>query len=77
MAEQVTAGKLHPLRFAIDKETNEPSPYILVRDGLEAKLTRSVYYQTADLVVSEHIDNVDWLGIWSSGIFFKIQPDET
>jgi hypothetical protein len=49
----------------------------MVRDDLEAKLTRSVYYQTADLVVSERIDNTDWLGIWSSGIFFKIQPDET
>jgi hypothetical protein len=39
----------------------------MVRDDLEAKLTRSVYYQTADLVVSEQIDNTDWLGIWSSG----------
>jgi hypothetical protein len=77
MAEQFTADESHPFRFEIDPDSGEPAPYIMVRDDLEAKLTRSVYYQTADLVVSELIDDKDWLGIWSSGIFFKIQPDET
>jgi hypothetical protein len=77
MAEEVTVDESHALRFEINPDSGEPAPYVMVRDGLEAKLTRSVYYQTADLVVSERIDGVDWLGIWSSGIFFKIQPDET
>lgn len=76
MAEEVTADESHPFRFVINPDSGEPAPYIMVRDGLEAKLTRSVYYQTADLVVSEQFDDTDWLGIWSSGIFFKIQPDE-
>ena len=76
MAERVTADESHALRFEINPDTGEPAPYVMVRDGLEAKLTRSVYYQTADLVVSKLIDKMDWLGIWSGGIFFKIQPEE-
>ncbi|MGB1238812.1 MAG: DUF1285 domain-containing protein [Pseudomonadales bacterium] len=39
----------HPLRVEIDSQTQEPSPYITVRDGLEAKLSRSVFYQLAEL----------------------------
>ncbi len=77
MAEQVTADESHALRFEINSDTGEPAPYIMVRDDLEAKLTRSVYYQTADLVVSEQIDNETWLGIWSAGTFFKIQRDSS
>jgi len=44
----VTAGPDHPLRTetAVD---GEPSPYILVRDGLEALLARPVFYQLVDL----------------------------
>lgn len=75
MAEQVTADASHPLRFEINPDTEEPAPYVMVRDDLEAKLTRSVYYQTADLVVSELIDNENWFGVWSAGVFFKMLQD--
>lgn len=76
MAEKVTVDKSHPFRFEVDPDTDEPAPYIMVRDNLEAKLTRSVYYQTADLVVSEPVDDEDWLGVWSAGIFFKMMRDD-
>ncbi len=73
MAEQVVADESHPLRFDIDETSGEPSPYVMVRDGLEAKLVRSVYYQLAELVVDGTVDGENWLGIWSGGIFFRIQ----
>ena len=73
MAEQVVADESHPIRFDIDETSGEPSPYVMVSDGLEAKLVRSVYYQLADLVVDETVDAEDWLGVWISGIFFKMQ----
>ena len=42
-----TLSPEHLLRVEIN-EKGEPSPYIHVRAGLEAKLNRSVYYELAD-----------------------------
>ncbi len=72
MAEQVEADRSHPLRFDLDPDSQEPSPYLLVRDGLEARLVRSVYYQLAERVVTRSIENVSWLGVWSRGHFFPL-----
>jgi len=68
--ETVTAGPDNPIRVETDAETGEPSPYIHVRDGLDALIVRSVYYQLADLVVSRQ--DTDVLGVWSSGMFFEL-----
>jgi hypothetical protein len=66
------AGADHPLRVAHDRETGEPSPYILVRDRLEARLSRSVYYHLVDLAVLARQDGTERLGIWSNGRFFPL-----
>ena len=61
----------HPLRIV---ETDcGPSPRLLVRHGLEAELSRSVYYELAELALAEAADPP---GIWSSGTFFPLQGDE-
>lgn len=70
--ETVTAGRAHPIRVAFDESTGEPSPYVLVRDRLDALLTRSVYYALADYAV-EHSDTGE-LGVWSMGAFFSLMP---
>lgn len=70
--EMVTAGPTNPLRIAFDESTEEPSPYVLVRDGLEALLTRSVYYQLAEL--AEEDPETGLLGVWSGGEFFALVP---
>jgi len=54
--DTVTAGPDHPIRVAFDPETGEPSPYVLVREGLEALIARPVYYELVamgDLVARE------------------------
>lgn len=63
----VILDKNHPLRVAF-AANGEPSPYILVRDRLEALVTRSVYYELAEMV--EEIDGQ--YGLWSSGYFFVL-----
>ena len=68
MADEVAADSAHPLRSKPDFATDVPVPYLLVRDGLEAKLTRNVYYHLAKLVVSRG----DELGVWSGGTFFPL-----
>jgi len=70
----VTAGPDHPIRVAFDESTGEPSPYVLVRDGLEALLTRSVYYALAELVVEDATTGQP--GVWSGGMFFVLGSGE-
>ncbi len=43
--ETVPLDADHPLRVEVDQDTGEPRPYIGVRDGLEARLNRQVYYE--------------------------------
>ena len=52
--------------------TQEPAPYINVRVNLEALVHRNVFYQLVDLAVTREIDGQTWLGVWSSGAFFRI-----
>jgi hypothetical protein len=38
----VTAGPDHPIRVAHDLLTCEPTPYILIRQGIEARINRGL-----------------------------------
>jgi hypothetical protein len=70
--EWVTAGADHPIRIAEDPETGEPSPYLLVRNGLEALIVRSVYYELVDLAVEQRLAGGSEFGLWSNGSFFSL-----
>ena len=72
--EIVIADGDHPLRIALDPDTQEPSPYVLVRGGLEARLTRPVFYELVDLGVELTLDGAQIYGVWSAGQFFRIGP---
>lgn len=68
----VTAGSEHPIRVAEDPETGEPSPYVLVRDGLEALILRPQFYELVELC-EERVDGDETvLGLWSDGVFFEL-----
>ena len=71
----VEADSEHPLRVVEDPETGEISPYILVRDRLEALILRPVYYELAELAVApppEAAAPADCLGVWSHGEYFPL-----
>ena len=70
--DMVTSDADHPIRVSHNVETGEPSPYVLVRDRLEALIARSVYYQLVDLGVEEATDGVRLYGVWSEGCFFPL-----
>jgi hypothetical protein len=75
--DRVEADESHPLRIVTDPRTGEPSPYLLVRPGLEARLARPVFYQLVDLGAEETIDGVPSFGVWSSGKFFPLSDPIT
>jgi len=62
----------HALRVDVDPETAEPSPYLHLDHGLEARLHRAVFYDLVDLAVAETVDGAHVLGVWSAGVFHVI-----
>ena len=70
--DQVEAGPANPLRVVTDPQTQEPSPYVLMRSNLEALIHRNVFYQLVELAVPREIDGEEWLGVWSHGVFYPI-----
>jgi hypothetical protein len=71
MDDIVTAGSDHPLRVETIT-SGEPAPYILVRNDLEARLTRPVFYDLVELGKVELIENDSQFGVWSQGRFFRL-----
>lgn len=62
----------HPLRVATNPETGEPSPYLLVRDRLEALIARPVFYQLVDMAEERVEAGRTLLGVRSAGQFFPL-----
>lgn len=84
----VTVDGDHPIRVDIDPETKQPSPYLVMDGGIEARLTRAVYYELVSLGTEkkpagekkpgsenhdgENHDTGVCFGVWSSGVFFAL-----
>jgi hypothetical protein len=67
----VTAGPVNPLRVET-AASGEPAPYILLRDGIEARLARPVFYELVELGAVEEIEGRTEFGVWSGGRFFPL-----
>ena len=78
----VTVDDGHPIRVDIDPETKEPSPYLVMDGGIEAKLSRAVYYELVSLGIEKKTgggkpggknrDPEVSFGVWSSDVFFPL-----
>ncbi|MEL7215408.1 MAG: DUF1285 domain-containing protein [Pseudomonadota bacterium] len=70
--DTVVAGPENPIRVVRDPETGEPSPYVMVRAGLEALIDRKSFYRLVE--IGTHKDG--WFGLWSGGQFFEVIPSD-
>jgi uncharacterized protein len=68
VGDTMSAGPGNPIRVETNPETREPSPYVVVRDNLEAKIARPVFYD----LVALGVDHADAFGVWSGGQFFPL-----
>jgi len=68
----VTADRDHRLRVTTADASGGPRPYIQVRNGLEARLTRPVFYQLVELGREERVGDTTLFGVWSKGEFFPL-----
>ncbi len=69
--EFVTAGPDKPLRVET-AVSGEPAPYIQVRDNLEARIARPVFYDLVELGTEEQVGGIPQFGVWSAGMFFRL-----
>ncbi|MGO8916746.1 MAG: DUF1285 domain-containing protein [Stellaceae bacterium] len=70
--DTVAADAEHPLRVVDNPATAEPNPYILVRNGLEARLSRPVFYELVEIGQEERVGDATLFGVWSKGRFFPL-----
>ena len=47
--DMVSVDEDHPIRVDTDSESGEPAPYVRVREGLDALIVRSVFYDLVEL----------------------------
>lgn len=69
----VTVDSEHPLRF--ERGAAEGlKPYVRVRGDLWALVKRALLYDLVALGGKERIENQDWFGVRSGGLFFPMCP---
>jgi hypothetical protein len=68
--EVVTAGAGHPLR--VEERAAGPHPYVTVRNGLEARLARPVFYRLVEAGCEERVGDGMVFGAWSKEVFFPL-----
>ncbi len=76
LGDEAVAGPDHPIRVERDPETGEPSPYILVRDRLEALIDRKSFYRLVEIGEHAEHEGQSWFGLTSQGVFFPIIPSK-
>jgi hypothetical protein len=66
----------HPIRVVTDRQTGEPSTYVLVRGGLEARLARPPYYELISWAEPDSPeqfgDGKPTMSVMSSGVRFVV-----
>ncbi len=73
VGDSLTLDSTHPLRLGTEEAAPEaePHPTVRVRNGLDALLRRSVFYQLVELA-QPHPEDAARVGVWSSGVFFAL-----
>ena len=72
VGDEITLDKGHPLLVSEDPETLEPSPYVKVRDNLNALIHRNVFYQLIEIAEEKNTSSGTELQIQSSGSYFTL-----
>jgi len=72
IGERVILDREHALRIEIDAQTQQPRPYIHLRDGLEALISRGAFYDLLNLAHEKQRDGAVLLAVTSRGQEFEL-----
>ena len=70
--DAVLADSERRIRVETDDVTGEPSPYVRVRNQLDALINRTVYYELVDMAEQRQVDGETVYGVTSMGVFFPL-----
>ncbi len=73
--EQVPLDDNHPLRVIESPSDEQPRPYLMIREGLEALIKRSAFYDLLNLADIEEHDAGYSMTLHSGGQTFTITPE--
>ncbi len=73
----VACGKDHALRFEPEPGTGGLKPYLHVRGGLWAKVSRALFYDLVELGEERDIEGRQMFGVVSGGEFFVMAPADS
>jgi len=74
--EWIACGSEHELRFDPEPGTGGLKPYLHVRRGLWAKVTRALFFDLVALGEEQEIAGSAMFGVTSMGVFFPMAPAE-
>jgi hypothetical protein len=72
IGERIVVDADHAIRVDIDADTREPRPYVHFRDGLEALISRSAFYDLLNLAHENTRDGGRYLAVTSMGQQFEL-----
>ncbi len=72
LGERIVADHEHAIRVEIDADSNAPRPYVHVRDGLDALISRSAFYDLLNLAQENERDGAGYLSVTSMGEEFEL-----
>jgi hypothetical protein len=72
--EWIACGPAHQLRFDPEVGTGGLKPYLHVRRGLWAKVTRSLFFDLVALGEEREVADKAMFGVASMGVFFPMSP---
>jgi uncharacterized protein len=73
----VPCGGDHPLRFEPEAATGGLKPYLHVRRGLWAKVSRALFFDLVELGEERDIDGTAMFGVTSGGEFYAMAPSDS
>jgi len=68
----VVADEEH--RLEIRGTADEPRPYLHVRGGMDALVSRPLFYELAHMAMHEQEAAEGVIGLWSCDVFFPLEP---
>jgi hypothetical protein len=70
----VRCGDGHGLRFEPEADTDGLKPYLHVRAGLWARVSRALFFDLVEMGETKLVNGVGQFGIYSGGTFFAMAP---
>lgn len=75
VGDEVEAGPENPIRVEVGPD-GQPRPYVHVRRGLEALISRPVFYELVEMAEERETPEGLTLGVGSNGAWFPVGPPE-